>query len=125
LEKVTLTSVTGTVSTALEKMSSLAGQSMKMDYFHQNQIKGTIEVAKPSVIFYSIPFDDGWKAKVDNVKTDLWEVNLGLTGLYVKEGKHTIELIYEPPLSRIGWLGVIGAVMIGLGIRRYKGWFWK
>ena len=106
-------------------ISTLPDKSMKMEYFSQNRIVGSIGLNKPSVVFFSIPFDIGWKAKVDDVKSELFLADIGFTGLYVEPGKHVIELYYDPPLSKIGWLGFFGAFALGFVIYRYKDQFWK
>jgi len=125
MSKIERSSLASSRGTILARSQTMRQQAMKMEYFNQNRIIGSINVAKPSVIFYSIPFDNGWKAKVDNVKTDLWQAHIGFTGLYVEAGKHIIELYYEPPLSKTGWFGVLGAALIGFVIYRYQREFWK
>ncbi len=124
LNKIPFSSLEGSASTVLELMHTLTDKSMKMTYFSQNRIIGSIEAGKPSVVFFSIPYDIGWKVKVDDVKSDLIRADIGFTGLYVESGKHVIELYYEPPLSKTGWLGYLGAFAIGFGIYRYRDKFW-
>ncbi|MEP6646332.1 MAG: YfhO family protein [Saprospiraceae bacterium] len=125
LEKIPFSALNGSATKLLEKVHEMTGKSMKMEYFTQNRIIGSIEVAKPSVIFYSLPYDTGWKAKVDDKKAKLIQADIGFTGLYVEPGKHVIELFYEPPLSKTGWLGYLGAFLIGFLIYKYKDKFWQ
>ncbi len=125
LGKIPFSSLSGSMSSTFFRMNTLSGSTMKMDYFNQNRIIGSIEVSKPSVVFFSLPYDSGWKAKVNDIKVDLWQANIGFTGLYVEPGNHIIELFYEPPLSRTGWIGVLGAMVLGFVIYRYKNQFWN
>ncbi|HQW00882.1 MAG TPA: YfhO family protein [Saprospiraceae bacterium] len=108
--------------TAIKDQSkALAARAMKMEHFSQSSIAGSIEVTKPTVLFLSIPYDKGWKAKDNGKKVNLEKINIGFTGLYLEPGKHKIELHYEPPLSTWGWLGfVVGALCIFLMIRFRK-----
>jgi hypothetical protein len=124
LNKIPFASLEGTASAVLDQMHAMSDKSMKMTYFDQNRIIGSIEVAKPSVVFFSIPYDIGWKVKVDDVNSHLVQADIGFTGLYVEAGKHVIDLYYEPPLSKSGWLGYLGAFVIGFGIFRFKEKFW-
>ncbi|MEP6794683.1 MAG: YfhO family protein [Saprospiraceae bacterium] len=124
LNKIPFSSLEGTASTVLDHMHTMTDKSMKMTYFDQNRIIGSIEVGKPSVVFFSIPYDIGWKVKVDDAKSDLIQADIGFTGLYVEAGKHVIDLYYEPPLSKTGWLGYLGAFAIGFGIYRFRAKFW-
>ncbi len=89
----------------------LAGRAMTMDLFSHNQIKGHITLEKPSMMFFSIPFDSGWKASVNSVEKNLEKVNYGFTGLLLQPGEHAIELRYEPPLSKTGWIGTLIALL--------------
>jgi len=104
-----------------DRCHSLADAAMKMDYFSHNLIKGHIEVQNNAMIFLSLPYDIGWKAKVDGVEKDLELIDFGFTGLLVEPGRHAIELRYEPPLSKYGWFGVLGALLcVGVLIRFRK-----
>ena len=106
------------------RIKALAERAMKIEFFNHKKIKGTIQVEKPSIIFYSIPFDTGWKAKVDGVQQELHRVHLGFTGLYIEPGNHQVELSYVPPLSDWGWIGILGALLIAYLVYRYKNKFW-
>jgi len=125
LNKVPFSSMNTSATDLVNLISTLPDKSMKMEYFSQNRIVGSIGLNKPSVVFFSIPFDIGWKAKVDDVKSDLFLADIGFTGLYVEPGNHVIELYYDPPLSKIGWIGFFGAFALGFVIYRYKVQFWK
>ena len=49
------------------------------------------------MLFFSIPFDKGWSAKVDGKPENLLLINIGFTGLLLDKGVHTIELSFLPP----------------------------
>jgi uncharacterized membrane protein YfhO len=125
IPKVPFQELSEPASAVVPIIESLSEKAMKLNYFSQNRIIGSIELNKPSVVFYSIPYDVGWKAKVDDVKTDLWQANIGFTGLFVEPGKHVIELYYEAPLSKTGWLGLIGAGLLGFILYKKKEIFWR
>ena len=98
-----------------DRTQELAGKAMIMDKFSHNHITGHIEVPNPSMLFLSIPFDAGWKAKVNGKEAKLENVNIGFCGVMLEPGKSQIELTYEPPLSKTGWYGMlIGLLGIGL-----------
>jgi uncharacterized membrane protein YfhO len=98
-----------------DRTQLLAGKAMTMDYFSHSHIKGHIEVADPVMLFFSIPFDAGWHAKVDGKEQEIYKVNYGFTGVMLEPGKHSVELSYIPPLSRTGWIGfAIG--LLGVGV---------
>jgi uncharacterized membrane protein YfhO len=69
--------------------------TLKITSFSENHISGTIEVKKPKVLFFSIPYDQGWRAMVDNKPQEPFLCNIGFTGLLIEPGKHTVQLNYS------------------------------
>lgn len=57
---------------------------------------------KTPFLVFTIPFDQGWQVKVDQVKAPIYEVQKSLLGVQIKEGEHEIELSYQPPLLMVG-----------------------
>ena len=99
--------------------------TLAIGVFRQNHIRGTIRSSKDEVLFFSIPFDKGWAAKVDGVMQKPLRVNVGFLGLQLGKGDHTIELDYTPPFRSLGmWLSIaaimIYCILIGLHKRRGK-----
>ena len=88
---------------------------MKMESFTNNEIKGSIDIAKPSVVVFSMPFDVGWHAKIDGKSSPLIKVDAGLTGLPITTGKHKIELHFIPPFLYIGCV----LALLGIGLLVY------
>ncbi|MCP4438329.1 MAG: YfhO family protein [Aureispira sp.] len=82
--------------------------------FSQNNIKGDIDLAKEGLLFFSMPFDQGWSATIDGQAAKLRLANVGFTALLVPAGKHTIELNYSVPyLQRGFYLSLISALILG------------
>jgi uncharacterized membrane protein YfhO len=53
-------------------------------------------VDSAKMLFLSIPFDKGWKVKVDGKQTDVQLINIGFLGVFLERGQHSIELNYFP-----------------------------
>ena len=68
----------------------------------ENAIAGRFSAAGPRVLFFSIPYDAGWTARVDGAKAALMRIDFGFTGLMLAPGAHRVELDYTPPLRRFG-----------------------
>lgn len=77
-----------------------------------NHIKGKINLSGDKLLFFSIPFDKGWHAKVDGKEVKLEQINIGFTGLLLTKGTHTVELEYEPPYLIAG--AIISLISIGV-----------
>jgi len=87
----------------------------------ENRIRGTVTLAEPRLMFFSIPFDagpfhSGWSARVDGRPARLLRVDVGFTGLPLEPGAHTVELTYRPPLM------VEGGVVSLLSLLIYGAW---
>lgn len=89
--------------------------TLTVNEFTENHIKGTIDLDKQKLLFFSIPYDTGWAATVDGEDAKPVQVNIGLIGLLLNKGKHTVALNYEPPFFKIGLiLSAIGLVLYGV-----------
>ncbi len=53
-----------------------------------------INLSRENVVFFSISYNDSWKAYVDGAETEVYKVNNGMIGVIVPEGEHEIELSY-------------------------------
>jgi uncharacterized membrane protein YfhO len=109
-------------NTYVKKWTELKGKAMEMTSFDQNLIKGKINLEKPSVIFFSLAYDEAWHVYVDGVEQDLMLMDIGFSGVKAEAGAHTIELKYIPPMSKLGWWFFIPglAIYLFLIIRKVK-----
>jgi len=78
-----------------------------------NSIKGNINVSKDNSYFnLSIPYDLGFKIKVDNKLIDYELVNTSFIGFELDKGYHNIEISYTPPLYKLGIaISIIGVII--------------
>ncbi|MEZ4886662.1 MAG: YfhO family protein [Chitinophagales bacterium] len=106
-----------------ELNSALIANALQINYHDNNRIEGTIGLPKPKMMFFSIPYDVGWSAKVNGKPADLELVNLGFMGLMLPAGNHTIQLSYLPPYFYQGWM----VFFLGLGLYIYLMWrvYWQ
>lgn len=75
---------------------SLRKDSLHIVSFNPNKIKGTIQLNRTKMLFLSIPYDQGWSAKVNGINTPLKLTNIGFMGIILPPGNHEIELTYTP-----------------------------
>ena len=97
--------------------------AMEIEHFSQNEIIGRISQPHNGLLFFSIPFDAGWYAEVDNMPTELYRVNHGFMGIALTPGEHSIILRYRPPYLAAGTLlSLLGlfAYFVCLYLKRQK-----
>ncbi|MDD5570707.1 MAG: YfhO family protein [Bacteroidales bacterium] len=83
-------------------IASLKKDTLVIKKYSQNNIKGEIKLDRKKMLFFSIPFDKGWSAKVDGKTETLLMIDIGFTGLLLDKGNHSIELSYLPPFYYAG-----------------------
>ncbi len=65
--------------------------------FKTSFISGDIQAKKDGLMFTSIPYEKGWTAYVDGVKTEVIPLaNNALVGVELTKGKHTVTFRYVP-----------------------------
>ena len=104
---------------------ALRKDSLKIVAHDANAIEGTISLTSKKLLFFSIPYDIGWKAKVDGREAPLILGNIGFMYLPLEAGSHRIILSYRPPLLTAGaWLSACCILLCGL-ILILKRYLWQ
>lgn len=78
-----------------------------------NSITGTISLDQKKVLYLSIPYSEGWSAKVDGKKAELFHANIMGMALSLEKGDHTIQLCYRSPWLKEGAV-ISGATALAL-----------
>src|SRR5207237_6382836 len=83
--------------------------------FSQKRIEGIIRCNTGGILVFQTPFDQGWRAFVDNARAATLKADIGLLGVRLTEGEHAVEIRYLPPFFWIGGAVTIFSFLI-LGI---------
>lgn len=78
----------------------------------QNGFNAHIDLSKENLVFFSVPYEDGWSAEVDGVPVDIETVNIGFMAVCVPEGDHTITFTYKTPGLSTGLMISAGALIV-------------
>lgn len=87
----------------------MESQSFKMTKQESSRIEGNITMKEDGIVFFSMPYDEGWKVMVDGKETKAEAIGDAFLGVPVSEGEHEIILTYRSP----GFAA--GAVLTGAG----------
>lgn len=79
-----------------ECLDTLSEQSMTLDSYDSNHIKGHIDAKGSGELVLSVPFEPGWTLKVDGVVTEMNIFEDCFISIPLTDGEHTIELSYYP-----------------------------
>ncbi len=80
-----------------------------------------IELKKPELVFFSVPYSEGWTASVNGKPADVEKVSYGFMAVKADAGDNKIEFRYETPGLRTGAcisLGAGGVLIVYLLIMR-------
>jgi uncharacterized membrane protein YfhO len=93
----------------------LKANSLHINSFSNNSIDGEINAKSKQLVFFSIPFDRGWKATTNGMDTTIVKVDGGLSAIPVEPGKNVISLRYTPPFVAMGlYLTLLGSLVFAL-----------
>lgn len=68
----------------------------------KNSFTATVERDKETLVFFSIPYDEGWSATVNGKSVPVEKVNVGFMAVPVEAGTSEIVFNYETPGLKIG-----------------------
>lgn len=85
-----------------EQLQKLEQESLTNVTLDTNHVSGTISVSEQKLLCLSIPWSEGWTARVDGQEATLFPANTMYMGLALEAGEHTIELSYRTPGLKSG-----------------------
>lgn len=92
------TAHTYTFNDYFSDMEKFRQDTLKITYFSENEIRGDIKLESPGILFFSIPNDRGWHARINDEEIKPMICNIGFIGFYLDPGEHEVELTFIPPL---------------------------
>ncbi|MFN3851096.1 MAG: YfhO family protein [Spirosomataceae bacterium] len=93
-----------TFDTLTSWTNNLKKDTLQIESYNSNNIKGKINLTQKKIMFFSIPYDKGWNLKVDGKDTKIEVLFTGLMGTVIEKGQHEIELTFEDPHKSTGTL---------------------
>lgn len=105
-----------------KEMQQKSADSFKFDSYG---FESEIELDKPQLVFFSVPYSKGWTAEVNGKAADIEKVDSGLIAVRAESGKNTIVFHYETPGLKYGIIISVSAlavlVLYLLICRRFRG----
>ena len=95
-----------------EAVNNLKKYNFNIEKFSDNNIIGNILVDKKGTLMFSIPYDKGWTAYINDKPADLKVAQLAFLGLELEPGEYKIELKFFPPGLKAGIILFIFGVIL-------------
>ena len=91
----------------------LSANMMEVTEFSDNHIEGTVTADESGVLVTSIPYDKGWKLKVDGVRKEISELTGNVwISVPLQEGQHEISLTFRPPGLLAGLIITVVSILV-------------
>lgn len=86
-------------------------------YFEQTKdgFISNIKLYEPNLVFYSVPYDEGFTAFVNGTESKIYKVNGGLSAVYAPVGDNEIVFTYHTPGLNIGIMLSLISLVIYIG----------
>ncbi len=85
-----------------DALARLRSHALSLSTFRETRITGNVSVDRDSVLLFQMPFDDGWHTRVDDKSVPVVRADIGLLGVPLPAGMHSVELFYSPPFLYLG-----------------------
>jgi len=103
-----------------EAYDALKDEQLVIEEYRDGYVKGNIEITDDkTLMFTSIPYEEGWTARVNGKKAEVYPVfNDAFCALLLEgKGNHTVEMEYVVPGRNCGLIiSVVSLVIYALGI---------
>ena len=81
-----------------------------------------ITLDAPNLVFFSVPYDDGFTATVNGKETDILRVDEGLMAVLCPAGENTLDFVYQPDGIRLGKPVTLLSLVVFASYTRYFAW---
>jgi uncharacterized membrane protein YfhO len=95
---------------------TLSSGGLHVERASETRIMGTIAVSEDSVLYSSIPYENGWSVYIDGEKQKTYDLGAGLLACDIAVGTHTVEYRYLAPGLVMGILLTLSSVAILVSI---------
>lgn len=103
-----------------ETYDILSKNMMKVEDFTDTSIRGSITADEDGVLVLSVPYEKGWRMKIDGEEREIGElVGDCLISTALDAGEHEIEISFRPP----GFLAGVICTLLSLGIMILISWY--
>lgn len=89
--------------------------SSQLRWLQDDHFEGSVQTPTAKILILAMPFDRGWRVKLDGEAVRMHEVDYGLSAVLIPPGSHKLTLRYTPVGRVLGWW-VSFAILLTLGL---------
>ncbi len=105
-----------------ERRATAEGNAIDID---KRGFTAEVTLDKENLVFYAVPYDEGWSVTVDGEKADVIRANVGFMAVDVPAGTHTVRFEYHTPglvagliIAIVSWLAMGAYLLLMARYRR-------
>ena len=95
-----------------QAIDTLADEQFEVTEYTACSVKGKINTSEGGLMFMTIPYSEGWSAKVDGNDTEITPIGDSYVGIRLTAGEHLVELNYSPAGFDTGLLISFASILI-------------
>jgi uncharacterized membrane protein YfhO len=95
-----------------EAISIIKDRSMLVESFSDTSMSGTINAPEDGYMVMTIPYDKGWKVKVDGLEKETFALDNCLLSFEMAAGRHSVELKFIPDKFITGAIITVSSVTV-------------
>lgn len=80
-----------------QSMALIGNQAIELTKFSDRAFAGTVTTTRDGVFLMTIPYDSGWRVKVNGEAVETFAVDDGLLAFNLDAGEHELSFAYTPP----------------------------
>jgi len=89
---------------------SHANATLEQISYYGNQLKASYTAETDGFMVITLPYDQGWRIRVDGQQVSTYSVNGGFIGIPVQAGSHAVEMTFVPQGFKAGALVSAGGI---------------
>ncbi len=109
LEKPSLSFSHDAYADDCEKLSSTAASEFA---YNKNGFSAKISLNADNLVFFAVPYDEGWSATVNGKAVEIERVNVGFMAVEAQRGECDIVFVYKTPGLAVGAFVSAGALVL-------------
>lgn len=94
-----------------EEVSDRKNSSAYKFTYDENGFTAKIYLSSGNLVFFSVPYEEGWTAYVNGKETAIEKVDVGFMAVFAEQGLNEIVFVYETPGLKIGTVISISAAI--------------
>lgn len=115
IQPLSASNKTMTEEDLLSECKARAATACDTFQYDSKGFRATIQTDSPNLVFFSVPWDEGWSAEVNSEPVEIEKVDIGFMAVPVSAGSSEIVFTYHTPGLKTGALLSLGGLVLFIG----------